>query len=80
MLLRIDRSMLPAINRRASEILRGEDRHTSAADPGDWPPLRLELSREEIHAAVLIAQQRTGWPEGAATPDRNAASSHKVES
>ena len=79
MLFTIDRSMLKAINRRASEILRGDDQNAIAADADAWPVLRIELSREEIRAAANIAQQRIGWPVAEAAPDRMAVTSNGTE-
>ncbi|NHZ37472.1 hypothetical protein [Massilia rubra] len=71
--------MLKAINRRASEILRGEDKNASAGEADEWPVLRIELSREEIRAAAIIAQQRLGWPDAAVVPNRNVTASNDME-
>lgn len=79
MLFTIDRSMLRAINRRASEILRGDDQNTGAADAGEWPQLRIELTREDIRAAAAIAQQRLGWPAPPATMIGNVADNNDLE-
>lgn len=74
----IDRNMLHAINRRATAILRGQDPNALASDSGEWPEPRIEFTREEIRAAMMIAKKRNGASDDAATPNTEAPTSNDV--
>lgn len=75
----IDRNMLHAINRRATAILRGQDPNARASDSGEWPEPRIEFTREEIRAAMMIAKKRIASINDAAMPHTEARTANDVE-
>lgn len=75
----IDRNMLHAINRRATAILRGQDPKARASNAGEWPEPRIEFTREEIRAAMMIAKKRISSIDDAARPNADAVTANDVE-
>lgn len=75
----IDRNMLHAINRRAMAILRGQDPNARASDSGEWPEPRIEFTREEIRAALMIAKKRIRPINDAVLADTETRTANDVE-